>query len=260
MSNEAVAAWCETAPRFSLGKAARVATFAALLVLLLGTAEVLLRAFPSALVPAPDRVVLVFAQSGREFWMPFVTTLCDLLLGVSLGAGVGFAFGLLLAPFATLLSILRPYFVLLVATPVLALVPLLAHMPELGPRFAVALACGPIVLMATVVGFARVDRLQVSLARSLGASPWRSFTSVTLPQLLPTAIIGVGASALLGFITAVGAEMLDGPRGVGRQLLGVASSSQAPMFFAALLTLSVVGLVVAGVPLWIGRRWARRLV
>ena len=259
MSNEAVAAWGETAPRFTLGRAARLAVFAASAVLLLGAAEGLLRAFPVALLPPPDRVALVFAQSGRGFWLPLVTTLLDLLVGLAIGTGVGFVLGLLSAPFATLLSIVRPYFVLLVATPVLALVPLLAHTQGLGPRFAVALACGPIVLMATVAGFARVDRLQVTLARSLGASTWRSFTSVTLPQLMPTAIMGFGAGALLGLVTAVAAEMLDGPRGLGRLLLAQTSPSQVAVFFADLLLLTAIGVITAGLPLWLGLRRARRL-
>jgi NitT/TauT family transport system permease protein len=260
MSDEAIAAWGETAPRFLLGKTARFAVFAASMVLLLGAAEVLLRAFPLALLPPPDRIAFVLARGGRGFWLPLVTTIRDLLVGLAMGAGAGFALGLLFAPFATLRSIVRPYFVLLVATPALALVPLLAHTPGLGPRFAVALASAPIVLMATVAGFTRVDPLQVTLARSLGATRRRSFTSVSLPQAIPAAIMGFGASALLALVTAVGAEMLDGRRGVGRLLLTATSTGQAPMLFAAVLILAAIGLLVAGVPLWIGLKWMRRLV
>ena len=74
-------------------------------------------------------------------------------------------------------KIVTPYILLLVTTPMLALVPLLILRFGFGyePRIiAVALAVGPMVMINAATGFRRVDLAKIALARSFGASPCRS--------------------------------------------------------------------------------------
>lgn len=73
---------------------------------------------------------------------------------------------------------MAPYILLLVTTPMLALVPLLILRFGFGyePRIiAVALAAGPMVMINAATGFRRVDSAKIALARSYGASTLQIF-------------------------------------------------------------------------------------
>ncbi len=69
-----------------------------------------------------------------------------------------------------------------------------------GAALAAALMALPLMVRAMRLSIEAVDRRLVGAARSLGASPWRAFASVTLPLSLP----GVLAGAVLGFAKAMG--------------------------------------------------------
>ena len=69
-----------------------------------------------------------------------------------------------------------------------------------GAALAAALMALPLMVRAMRLSIEAVDRRLVGAARSLGASPWRAFATVTLPLSLP----GVLAGAVLGFAKAMG--------------------------------------------------------
>ena len=67
-----------------------------------------------------------------------------------------------------------------------------------------ALAAGvmalPLMVRAMRLSIEAVDRRLVGAARTLGASPWHAFLTITLPLSLP----GIAAGAMLGFARALG--------------------------------------------------------
>lgn len=69
-----------------------------------------------------------------------------------------------------------------------------------GAALAAGLMALPLMVRAMRLSIESVDRRLVGAARSLGASPWRAFATVTLPLSLP----GVLAGAVLGFAKAMG--------------------------------------------------------
>jgi len=69
-----------------------------------------------------------------------------------------------------------------------------------GAAVAAGLMALPLMVRAMRLSIEAVDRRLVGAARSLGASPWRAFATVTLPLSLP----GVLAGAVLGFAKAMG--------------------------------------------------------
>ena len=120
-------------------------------------------------------------------------------------------------------KIITPYILLLVTTPMIALVPLLIlslRLRQLTPRIiAVALAVGPMVMINSATGFRRTDLAKIALARSYGASTFQIFTKVRFPLALPMIIVGLMVGAIFGMLTAVGAEMVGGKNGLGNQLM-----------------------------------------
>jgi molybdate transport system permease protein len=69
-----------------------------------------------------------------------------------------------------------------------------------GAALAAAVMALPLMVRAMRLSIEAVDRRLVGAARTLGASRWRAFLTVTLPLSLP----GIAAGAMLGFARSLG--------------------------------------------------------
>ena len=69
-----------------------------------------------------------------------------------------------------------------------------------GAALAAAVMALPLMVRAMRLSIEAVDRRLVGAARTLGATPWRAFRTVTLPLSLP----GVAAGTMLGFARSLG--------------------------------------------------------
>ncbi|WP_305098563.1 molybdate ABC transporter permease subunit [Croceibacterium aestuarii] len=69
-----------------------------------------------------------------------------------------------------------------------------------GAALAAAVMALPLMVRAMRLSIEAVDRRLVGAARTLGATPWRAFATVTLPLSLP----GVLAGTMLGFARSLG--------------------------------------------------------
>ena len=139
-------------------------------------------------------------------------------------------------------KVVTPYILLLVTTPMLALVPLLILRFGFGsePRIiAVALASGPMVMINSATGFRRVDLAKIALARSFGAITLQIFTKIRIPMAMPMIIVGLMVGSIFGLLTTVGAEMVGGAEGLGNRLTYYSSLIRMPQFFAIILILAV---------------------
>src|SRR5205814_8089321 len=126
-------------------------------------------------------------------------------------------------------KVVAPYFIVLVQTPMLALVPFLRiSLPQgvcglgIWPIvFAVALASGPMVLINAATGFRRTDLAKIALARSYGASTFQIFRKIRFPLALPMIIVGYMVGSIFGLLTAVGGEMVAASEagGLGERLV-----------------------------------------
>ena len=156
-------------------------------------------------------------------------------------------------------KVVTPYILLLVTTPMLALVPLLITKLGFGiaPRvIAVALASGPMVMINSATGFRRVDLAKIALARSFGASTLQIFTKIRIPMAMPMIIVGLMVGSIFGLLTAVGADMVGGAAGLGNRLTYYSSMIRMPQFFAAILILALMGISIYVFFYWLGKRWA----
>jgi len=69
-----------------------------------------------------------------------------------------------------------------------------------GAALAAAVMALPLMVRAMRLSIEAVDRKLVGAARTLGATPWRAFLTITLPLSLP----GVLAATMLGFARSLG--------------------------------------------------------
>ncbi|HLW90916.1 MAG TPA: ABC transporter permease [Roseiarcus sp.] len=232
-----------------------------LAVFIIGSAEILLRVFqvPAYVMPTPSSIFLALFTE-----MPFLAahiyyTLVQLLMGYAIGASMGLVLAAVITQFPFAEKIIAPYILLLVTTPMLALVPLLILRFGFGytPRvIAVALASGPMVMINAATGFRRVDLAKIALARSFGASTLQIFTKIRVPMAMPMIIVGLMIGAIFGLLTSVGAEMVGGGFGLGNRLTTYSSMIRMPQFFAVILILATMGILIYVFFYWLGKRFA----
>ena len=242
--------------------ARETAAIVAVALLVIGGAELLLRLFqvPQYILPAPSAIAGVFVSHEiPTILQHYAYTLVELLAGYAIGASIGLALAAVITQFPFVEKVIAPYILLLVTTPMLALVPLLILNFGFGftPRIiAVALASGPMVMINAATGFRRVDAMKIALARSCGASTLQIFTKIRIPMAMPMVIVGLMIGAIFGMITAVGAEMSGGGFGLGSRLTTYSSTLRMPEFFACIVILAVTGITIYAFFFWLGKRLA----
>ena len=230
-------------------------------VVIIGGAELLLLSFhvPQYIMPRPSQIVTALFTEWHNLWPHLVVTLYELLVGFAIGGSIGFLLAAVITQYPFVEKVVTPYILLLVTTPMLALVPLLILRFGFGsePRIiAVALASGPMVMINSATGFRRVDLAKIALARSFGASTFQIFTKIRIPMAMPMIIVGLMVGSIFGLLTTIGAEMVGGAEGLGNRLTYYSSLIRMPQFFAIILILAVIGISIYVFFFWLGKRWA----
>jgi NitT/TauT family transport system permease protein len=230
-------------------------------VLVIGGLEILVRwsDVESYIFPPPSEIFTAFYHGFDSFWPDLLVTIRELLVGFSVGASVGIVLAALITQWPLAEKIITPYVLLLVTTPMIALVPLLMLQWGFGsmPRYvACALAVFPMVMINSATGFRRTDLAKIALARSYGASTFQIFTKVRFPLALPMIIVGLMVGSIFGLLTTIGAEMLGGRGGLGRQLMTYSGLITMDLFWAVILLIALMGVTIYVIFYWIGKKWA----
>ncbi len=230
-------------------------------VIIVGGTEALLIIFsvPQYVFPKPSQIIVALFTEWVFIWPHLLITLYELLVGFAIGGSIGFVLAAVITQFPFVEKVVTPYILLLVTTPMLALVPLLILRFGFGsePRIiAVALASGPMVMINSATGFRRVDLAKIALARSFGASTIQIFTKIRIPMAMPMIIVGLMVGSIFGLLTTIGAEMVGGAEGLGNRLTYYSALIRMPQFFAIILILAILGISIYVIFFWLGKRWA----
>jgi NitT/TauT family transport system permease protein len=219
---------------------------------------------PTYIFPKPTAVVRALTD---DFWLQYgqhlVVTLEEFFIGFAIGSTIGLILAAVITQKPFVEKVVAPYIIILVVTPMLALVPFLRLSLIRGVSIwpivaAVALASGPMVLINSATGFRRTDLAKIALARSYGASTFQVFRKIRFPLALPMIIVGYMVGAIFGLLTAIGGEMVSASDqgGLGHQLIYFSSLIRMENFGAVLLIIEVLGLSIYFVFYFIGKRWA----
>jgi NitT/TauT family transport system permease protein len=230
-------------------------------VVIIGGTEFAIRAWevPQYVMPPPSEIFMALITDFRFIGPHLGHTLIELFSGYTIGATIGLILAAIITQFPFAEKIVAPYILMLVTTPMLALVPLLILRFGFGyePRIiAVALASGPMVMINSATGFRRVDLAKIALARSFGANTFQIFTKIRVPMAMPMIIVGLMIGAIFGLLTAVGAEMVGGGFGLGNRLTTFSATLKMPQFFAVIVVLSTLGILIYVAFFLIGKKWA----
>jgi NitT/TauT family transport system permease protein len=212
---------------------------------------------PTYVMPRPSEIGKALVNIAPTIWPHILTTLRELLTGYLIGASIGIILAAVVTQFPFVEKIITPYILILITTPMVALVPLL--MLKLGfglsPRIvAVTLAVGPMVMINSSTGFRRTDAAKLALARVYGANTLQSFAKVRVPLAMPMILVGLMVGGIFGLLTAVGAEMVGGSSGLGNRLMYYSALARMDSFFAVLVCVAVIGLSLYVFFYWVGKK------
>jgi NitT/TauT family transport system permease protein len=228
-----------------------------LLVALVGTAiweaVVRLGQIPLYVLPGPVAVIGTLISDWSVLSQSLGVTLLTTLEGFLAAAIGGIALALLFNQSKLLEYSLFPYAVILQVTPVIAIAPLLLiYLPQQTAVIVCAWIVGFFpVLSNTTLGLNSVDRNLAGLFQLYGASRLQTLRFLKLPSALPYVLGGLRIAGGLSLIGAVVAEIAAGSAGAGSGLAyRIAESGyrlNIPRMFAALLLLSLAGIVIYAV-------------
>jgi molybdate transport system permease protein len=129
-----------------------------------------------------------------------------------------------------------------------------------GAAIAAGVMALPLMVRAIRLSIEAVDRRLEQAARTLGATPWRGFATITLPLSLP----GILAAVVLGFARAVGEfgatiTFVSNVPGETETLpLAIYAALQQPGGDAAVWRLAAISVALALVALIVSEALARR--
>ncbi|GAB3627045.1 ABC transporter permease [Pandoraea terrae] len=103
------------------------------------------------------------------------------------------------------------------------------------------------IVISTVVGLQALDKGMVNLARSMGASEWQTFFKIRLPAALPNIFGGLKVGVGLAVIGAIIGEYVAAEKGLGYLQLQATSQFDTTLNFAAVVMISLIGVVLYGV-------------
>ncbi|WP_337268284.1 ABC transporter permease [Oryzifoliimicrobium ureilyticus] len=206
---------------------------------------------PPYILPGPFAVAEAFIKDwgtlAPALWVTTKITMISLLL--ALVGGVGFAIFLVQSRWIEIAF--YPIAVILQVTPIVAISPLiLIYAPS---TQAALLICAFLVaffpiLSNMVQGLKSVDHNLINLFELYGASRWQTLVYLKLPAAQPYFMTGLRIGGGLALIAAVVAEFAAGSAGAGSglafRLLEAQYRLNIPRLFAALIMLSMLGVVI----------------
>lgn len=205
---------------------------------------------PPYVLPGPLVVFETLVMDRQILFDALGVTLLTTLEGFVAASIVGILLALLFNTSRIVEHSFYPYAVILQVTPVVAIAPLLLIYL---PQQAAVVACAWIVaffpvLANTTLGLNSVDKNLADLFRLYGASTEQKLRFLKLPAALPHILGGLRIAGGLSLIGAVVAEIAAGSAGAGAGLaFRIAESGyrlNIPRMFAALLLLSLTGIVI----------------
>jgi NitT/TauT family transport system permease protein len=207
-------------------------------------------AIPPYLLPGPGLVFATIVSDWAVLSSSLVVTLMTTLEGFLLAVVGGVGLAVLFNQSRLIEYSLYPYAVILQVTPVVAVAPLLLIYLS---QPAAVLACAWIVaffpvLANTTLGLNSVDHNLADLFRLYGATRLQVLWELKLPAALPYILGGLKIAGGLSLVGTVIAEIAAGSAGaVSGLAYRIAESGyrlNIPRMFAALLLLSVAGVVI----------------
>jgi len=216
---------------------------------------------PRVLLPPPSLILQSLASHGSTLWGDFVqTVLRAVLIGWTLGSGLGFAVAVAIDRQPFLQRGLLPLASLTSTIPLVAVAPIAVMwfgFEWQSKAAVVTLMTFFPMLVSTLAGLKAAGRLERELMHSYAASYGRTLLALRLPAALPFMFGALKVNATLALIGAIVAEFFGSPTsGLGFRISTEASRMNMPLVWSAIVVAAVTGSVAYALLVQLERRAA----
>jgi NitT/TauT family transport system permease protein len=206
---------------------------------------------PKYILPRPLEVLRTLHDDAGLLFTSLLFTLKITFLSLLLAVVGGVGLSVLFAQSKWVEMSFFPFAIVLQVTPIVAIFPLINI--YVGNQTAKLLLCAWIVaffpiLSNTTLGLNSVDRNLRDLFRLNGATRWQELWHLRLPAAMPYFLGGLKIAGGLSLIGAVVAEFVAGASGqasgLASRIIEAGYRLNAPRLFAALILISLTGIVI----------------
>ena len=200
--------------------------------------------------PSPSAILrsfwLIYVANGNV-WFHLYSTMGLVLMGWITGSILGVGLGALVGFNAILHKFLKPYVIVLEATPRIAVAPLLIAALGFGVTSKVAiimLVCFFAPFINTLSGVINVDKDKLELFQTLRASKMQVLRKLVLPDALPVIMAGERLALTAALSGSLVAEFIQRDKGIGTLILTYTRNLNMASAFACIFTLTIVGFLI----------------
>jgi NitT/TauT family transport system permease protein len=201
---------------------------------------------PTFVLPAPSAIFISLIENHSQLAVAARATSLEVLFGFVLAAVIGIAAALVIVRFERFGRALYPLIVLFQNVPKVALAPIfiLWFGYDLAPKvlLIIVIAFFPVTI-DMLAGLQSVEPSFISLMRSVGASKGKILLRVRIPYSLPHLMAGLKVAITFSVIGAIVGEFSGANQGLGYVIQFASTQLDTPLIFAALIVVSVLGLV-----------------
>ena len=221
---------------------------------------------PRYILPRPGVVLATLIEDAGLLFSSLLVTLRITLLSLALAVFGGVGLSVLFTQSRWIEMSLFPFAIVLQVTPIVAIFPLINIYVD--DQTTKLLLCAWIVaffpiLSNTTLGLNSVDRNLIDYFKLNGATRWQTLWHLRLPAAMPYFLGGLKIAGGLALIGAVVAEFVAGTAGqssgLASRIIEAGYRLNAPRLFAALILISLTGIVIFLTLSWISHlvlhRW-----
>jgi nitrate/nitrite transport system permease protein len=212
----------------------------------------------SKLMPPASRTIVEFwgwisdpfydyGPNDKGIGWHLLVSLRRVLIGFTIGSLIAVPTGFLIGLSEVASKAFDPYIQLLRPVSPLAWLPLglgILQNSESTAIFVIAITSVWPTLINTKFGVSHVDPDYLDVARTLGASKWRTITKVILPAAAPSIVSGLRISIGISWLVIVAAEILVGGTGLGYFVWNEWNNLSITSIITAIVVIGIVGIIL----------------
>ncbi|MEM7774198.1 MAG: ABC transporter permease [Pseudomonadota bacterium] len=194
-------------------------------------------------------VALVEMIANGRIISAYAETLKPLALGVGISAFFGVAIGVSMGLNKLFRWFWEPIFVVLQASPVAALIPLITYAYGIGltaKTVAVIILAAPIIVLNTYKAVGNASPMLIQMCRSFQGTRLQEIWKIIIPNAAPVIFAGLRLGVAAGFIGVILAELLITPTGIGDVISYNRSIAEYAHMYAAVFSIIVFSAVMVG--------------
>ena len=210
---------------------------------------------PTIIMPKPSEILSRLFEDPHYFFIENgMITFTEAISGFAIGSIAAMLLAVFLARSRALERSIFPLAVVIRATPLIVIAPLLIIWfgYSIYPKIIMAaLLCFFPVLVNTIVGLRSVSPTSLEFFHSVAASEWEILIKLRVPHSLPYVLSAFKTAVTLSVIGAVVAEWSGAGEGLGRLIFWQAALLNQTSVFAAIVVLALMGVTLTMIVSWL---------